>query len=92
MVVGKHPTASAIGLSDMACILFTISTVSVTRTHLFAGVRMCWVERVNEKQTTPARKRRPTADLLLDRIRGCDSLQRLTRHRRSVRPTRRECL
>jgi hypothetical protein len=29
---------------------------------------------------------------LLDRIRGYGSLQRLTRHRRSVRPTRRECL
>jgi hypothetical protein len=60
-------------------------SASVTRTHLFAGLRMCWVERMNEKQTTPARKRRPTADLLLERIRGYDSLQRLTRHRRSVR-------
>jgi integrase len=35
---------------------------------------MCWFERMNEKQTTPARKRRPTADLLLDRVRGCDKV------------------
>ena len=64
--------------------VFLGSVVSVTRTRFFAGLRMCWAERMNEKQTTPERKRRPTADLLLDRIRGCDSLQWITRHRRSV--------
>lgn len=57
----------------------TSMTVSVTRTHLFVGLGMCWVERTNEKQThsmAAATDRRPRSRF---ESRGCDSLQRLTR-------------